>query len=212
MPVVPNLAEERHLWSQGFGLVAGLDEVGRGPLAGPVVAASVILAPAADFRWLFHVRDSKELSAAEREELAPYIWRDALAVGVGFVSHTVIDRIGIAEATRQAMLRAMGEMHLRPDHLLIDAFSLPACRLPQKGIIDGDARCISIAAASIVAKVARDRFMEQHDQRFSGYGFARNKGYATRQHLEALRRLGPCDLHRRSFSPVRGMVGAPARA
>src|SRR3972149_6774583 len=99
MPVVPNLAEERHLWSQGFGLVAGLDEVGRGPLAGPVVPAAVILAPAADFRWLFHVRDSKELSAAEREELAPYIWRDAMAVGVGFVSHTVIDRLGIPEAT-----------------------------------------------------------------------------------------------------------------
>ena len=212
MPVVPTLSEERHLWRQGFDLVAGMDEVGRGPLAGPVVAAAVILSPSADFRWLFHVRDSKELSAAEREELAPYIWRDALAVGVGFVSHTVIDRIGIAEATRHAMLRAVGEMERRPEYLLIDAFSLPACVLPQKGIIDGDARCISIAAASIVAKVARDRFMEQHDQRFAGYGFAQNKGYATRQHLEALRRLGPCPLHRRSFSPVRDMVGAPARA
>jgi ribonuclease HII len=212
MPVVPTLSEERHLWSQGFDLVAGMDEVGRGPLAGPVVAAAVILSPSADFRWLFHVRDSKELSAAEREELAPYIWRDALAVGVGFVSHTAIDRIGIAEATRLAMLGAIGQMQRRPDYLLIDAFSIPACILPQKGIIDGDARCISIAAASIVAKVARDRFMEQHDQRFAGYGFAQNKGYATRQHLEALRRLGPCALHRRSFSPVRDMVGAPTRA
>ena len=208
MRLAPNLAEERLQWLQGLGLVAGVDEVGRGPLAGPVVAAAVILSPRSDFRWLFHVRDSKVLSPPEREELATYIWRDALAVAVGFVSHTSIDRIGIAEATRQAMLRAIGEMHRRPQYLLIDALSLPACSLPHKGIIDGDARCISIASASIVAKVARDRYMESHDHRFSGYGFARNKGYATRQHLEALRRLGPCDLHRRSFNPVREMVAA----
>ncbi len=208
MRLTPNLAEERLQWHQGLGLVAGLDEVGRGPLAGPVVAAAVILSPMCDFRWLFHVRDSKVLSPPEREELADYIWRDALAVAVGFVSHTSIDRIGIAEATRQAMLRAIGELRRRPQYLLIDALSLPACSLPQKGIIGGDARCISIASASIVAKVARDRYMESHDHQFSGYGFARNKGYATRQHLDALRRLGPCDLHRRSFNPVREMVAA----
>jgi ribonuclease HII len=135
-----------------------------------------------------------------------------LAVGVGFVSHTAIDRIGIAEATRQAMLRAVGELRRRPQHLLIDALTLKACSLPQKGIIDGDATCISIAAASIVAKVARDRYMRGHDRRFSGYGFARNKGYATREHLEALRRLGPCEIHRRSFAPVREMVQAAAGA
>src|SRR3990172_10358025 len=108
MPVVPTLHEERRLWRQGFDLVAGVDEVGRGPVAGPVVAAAVILSPNSDFRWLFHVRDSKLLNPPEREELATYIWRDALAVAVGFVSHTTIDRIGIAEATRQAMLRAIG--------------------------------------------------------------------------------------------------------
>ena len=209
MRLAPNLAEERIQWLQGLGLVAGVDEVGRGPLAGPVVAAAVILSPRSDFRWLFHVRDSKELSPPEREELATYIWRDALAVAVGFVSHTSIDRIGIAEATRQAMMRAIGDLRRRPQYLLIDALSLRACSLPQKGIIDGDALCISIASASIVAKVARDRYMESHDHMFSGYGFARNKGYATRQHLEALRRLGPCDLHRRSFNPVREMVAAP---
>ena len=208
MRLAPNLAEERLQWLQGLGLVAGVDEVGRGPLAGPVVAAAVILSPKCDFRWLFHVRDSKVLSPPEREELATYIWRDALAVAVGFVSHTSIDRIGIAEATRQAMMRAIGELRRRPQYLLIDALSLRACSLPQKGIIDGDALCISIASASIVAKVARDRYMESHDHMFSGYGFARNKGYATRQHLEALRRLGPCDLHRRSFNPVREMVAA----
>jgi ribonuclease HII len=208
MPLAPNLAEERCLWLQGLEVVAGVDEVGRGPLAGPVVAAAVILSPSSDFRWLFHVRDSKQLNPAQRQELAGYIWRDAVAVGVGFVSHTAIDRIGIAEATRQAMLRAVGELNRRPEYLLIDALSLRACSLPQKGIIDGDARCISIASASIVAKVARDRYMEGRAERFSGYGFARNKGYATRQHLAALRRLGPCEIHRRSFAPVREMLSA----
>src|SRR4030042_6180633 len=114
MAAPPSLSEERSLWRQGVDLVAGVDEVGRGPLAGPVVAAAVILSPCSDFRWLFHVRDSKELNPSQREELAPYIWRDALAVGVGFVPHTAVDRIGIAEATRQAMLRAVGKMHRRP--------------------------------------------------------------------------------------------------
>ncbi len=206
MPLAPNLAEERSLWLQGLDLVAGVDEVGRGPLAGPVVAAAVILSPSSDFRWLFHVRDSKQLSPAHRRELAAYIWRDALAIGVGFVSHTAVDRLRIAEATRQAMLRAVGELRRRPQYLIIDALSLPACSLPHKGIIGGDARCISIAAASIVAKVARDRYMQGQDRRFSGYDFARNKGYPTRRHLDALHRLGPCDLHRRSFAPVRDLV------
>ncbi len=213
MPLAPNFAEERSLWLQGLELVAGVDEVGRGPLAGPVVAAAVILSPSSDFRWLFHVRDSKQLSPADRRELATYIWRDAIAIGVGFVSHTAIDRLRIAEATRQAMMRAVGELRMRPQYLIIDALSLPACSLPQKGIIGGDARCISIASASIVAKVARDRYMEGQDRRFSGYDFARNKGYPTPRHLEALHRLGPCDLHRRSFAPVRDLVtarGAPA--
>jgi ribonuclease HII len=208
MPLAPNFAEERSLWLQGLELVAGIDEVGRGPLAGPVVAAAVILSPSSDFRWLFHVRDSKQLSPADRRELATYIWRDAIAIGVGFVSHTAIDRLRIAEATRQAMMRAVGELSMRPQYLIIDALSLPACSLPQKGIIGGDARCISIASASIVAKVARDRYMEGQDRRFSGYDFARNKGYPTRRHLDALHRLGPCDLHRRSFAPVRDLVTA----
>jgi ribonuclease HII len=213
MSLAPNLAEERSLWLQGLDLVAGVDEVGRGPLAGPVAAAAVILSPSSDFRWLFHVRDSKQLRPSDRRELAAYIWRDALAVGVGFISHTAVDRLRIAEATRQAMLRAVGELRRRPQYLIIDALSLPACSLPHKGIIGGDARCISIAAASIVAKVARDRYMQGQDRRFSGYDFAHNKGYATRRHLDALHRLGPCDLHRRSFAPVRDLVtarGAPA--
>lgn len=212
MRSAPTLTEERLLWLQGMDLVAGVDEVGRGPLAGPVTAAAVILSPTSDFGWLRHVRDSKQLSPPKRQELATCIWRDALGVGVGFVSHTVIDRIGIAEATRQAMLRAVGELNRRPQYLLIDALSLHACSLPQKGIIGGDARCVSIAAASIVAKVARDRHMKHRDHRFSGYGFARNKGYGTREHLQALRELGPCEIHRRSFAPVRDMVAAGSAA
>jgi ribonuclease HII len=127
---------------------------------------------------------------------------------VGFVSHTAIDRIGIAEATRQAMLRALGEIGQRPQYLLIDALPLRACSLPQKGIIGGDTRSISIAAASIVAKVARDRHMTERDHRFTGYGFSRNKGYGTPEHLQALRKLGPCEIHRRSFAPVREMFAA----
>ncbi len=208
MRSAPTLAEERLLWRQGLDLVAGVDEVGRGPLAGPVAAAAVVLPPDSDFPWIAHVRDSKQLTPAQREELAPPIRRDALAVGVGFVSHTAIDRIGIAEATRQAMLRAVGDLARPPHHLLIDALTLRACSLPQKGIIGGDTRCVSIAAASIVAKVARDRHMTERDHRFSGYGFARNKGYGTSEHLEALRKLGPCEIHRRSFAPIREMVAA----
>src|SRR4030042_5712421 len=177
MPLAPNLTEERSLWLQGLGLVAGVDEVGRGPPAGPVGAPAVILPPSSDFRWLFHVRDSKQLSPSHRRDLSVYIWRDALAVGVGFISHTAVDRLRIAEATRQAMLRAVGQLRCRPQYLIIDALSLPACSLPHKGIIGGDAPSISIAAASIVAKVARDRYMESQDHRFSAYAFARTTGY-----------------------------------
>src|SRR3989304_5485838 len=139
MRPAPNLAEERALWLQGLDLVAGVDEVGRGPLAGPVVAAAVVLSPSSDFRWLFPVRGSKQLDAAKRGGRAPDLWGDAFAVGVGFVSHPVVDRIGIAEATRQAMLRAIGELRRRPQHPLIHAPSLKACSLPPKGVIDGDA-------------------------------------------------------------------------
>ena len=206
MRPVPSLGEESRLWSRGVNLVAGVDEVGRGPLAGPVVAAAVILPPGADFGWLVRVRDSKQLSPTRRGQLAGCIWRDALAVGVGFVSHTAIDRLGIVKATHEAMLRAVGELSQTPQHLLIDALTLPAWTSPQTGIIAGDARCTSIAAASIVAKVARDQHMQAQDHRFSGYGFLRNKGYPTPQHLEALNRLGPCEIHRRSFAPVRHLL------
>ncbi len=206
----PDLAEERFLWGQGFSLIAGIDEVGRGPLAGPVAAGAVILPPisriSGRFRWLKHVRDSKQLLPAVREELAPHIWDHSLAAGVGFVPVRMIDRIGIAEASRQAMLAAVAELRAKPQHLLIDAFRLPACRLPQTPIIDGDEKSLSIACASIIAKVARDAVMEKYHNSYPGYGFYTNKGYATREHFAALDRLGPCLLHRRSFSPVREMV------
>jgi ribonuclease HII len=210
MGEAPTFAYERSLWRREIRLVAGVDEVGRGPLAGPVAAGAVILPPGARFRWLTRVRDSKELTPDAREELAGYIWARALAAGVAFVPVPVIDRIGIAEASRQAMLAAIGDLPLRPQHLLIDAFRLPACRLGQTPIIHGDGISLSIACASIIAKVARDRLMDEEDNCYPGYGFITNKGYATPGHFVALRRLGPSLLHRRSFSPVKEMVGGLA--
>jgi ribonuclease HII len=210
MRTVPNLAAERALWGQGNDLVAGVDEVGRGPLAGPVAAGAVILPPLSritgKFRWLKGVNDSKKLLPPVREELSGYIWEHALAAGVGFVSVTTIDRIGIAEASRQAWLGAIAELSVKPAHLLLDAFRLPACRLPQTPIIGGDGKSMSIACASIIAKVARDSWMREQHSAYPGYGFVTNKGYATPEHFAALDRLGPCLLHRRSFSPVKEMV------
>jgi ribonuclease HII len=202
----PTFAAERALWRQGIRLVAGVDEVGRGPLAGPVAAAAVVLPPGARFPWLYRVRDSKQLTAELREELAERIWAGALCAAVGFVSVETIDRIGIAESSRQAMLAAVGDLALRPEHLLIDAFRLPACSLQQTPIVDGDCLSLSIACASIIAKVARDRLMEEQDPVYPGYGFSSNKGYATRDHVLAIRRLGPSPIHRRSFAPVREIL------
>lgn len=210
MAEAPSFARERALWRQGLALVAGVDEVGRGPLAGPVAAGAVVLPPRARFPWLSRVRDSKELPAPARRELAQLIRRDALAVAVAFVPPQEIDALGIVAAVRRAMLQAVEGLGQRPDHLLIDAVSLPSCPIPQTAIIGGDALSLSIACASIVAKVARDELMEGEDGRYPGYGFAWNKGYATPQHLEALRRLGLCPIHRRSFAPVREILAGPA--
>ena len=206
----PTFTAERALWDAGARLVAGVDEVGRGPLAGPVAAGAVILAPGTRFRWLSRVRDSKQLTADVREELAGRIWEQSLAAAVAFVPVEAVDRIGIAEASRQAMLAAVGDLRERPEHLLIDAFRLVACRLPQTPIIHGDALSLSIASASIIAKVARDRFMDVQEILYPGYAFMTNKGYYTVEHAEALHRLGPCDIHRRSFAPIREMVAALA--
>jgi len=212
MGTKPTFAAERPLWANGLQLLAGVDEVGRGPLAGPVAAGAVILPPGmrarGRFRWLSRARDSKQLTPEAREELAPEIWAHALAAAVAFVSVAMVDRIGIAEASRQAMLGAIGDLQVRPQHLLLDAFRIPACSLPQTPIIHGDATSLSIACASIIAKVERDRLMDRQEGRFPGYGFVTNKGYYTPEHVDALQRLGPCLLHRRSFSPVKEMVTA----
>jgi ribonuclease HII len=202
----PTFIYEEDLWAQGADLVAGVDEVGRGPLAGPVVAAAVLLPPCCHFPWLARVRDSKVLSAARREELTRCIHEDALGIGLGIMPHHLVDAIGIVEATRRAMLAALGELSAAPEFALIDALSLPRCSLPHRPIIHGDGLSLSVACASIVAKVARDQLMLEADGRFSGYGFARNKGYATREHLDALTRLGPCPIHRRTFAPVRACL------
>jgi ribonuclease HII len=202
----PDFAFERKLWRRDVTFIAGIDEVGRGPLAGPVAAGAVIFAPGARFRWLKHVNDSKQLTHEEREEIAPLIWEKALAAAVCFVSQETIDRIGIAEASRQAMFGAIADLCVPPEHLLLDAFPLRACRLEQTPIIRGDSTSLSIAAASIIAKVARDRLMTAHDERYPGYGFGSHKGYYTPEHAHAIREIGPCELHRRSFSPVKEML------
>ncbi len=211
MALRPTFDYERPLWKQGLRLIAGVDEVGRGPLAGPVVAAAVILPPRARFAWLADVRDSKLLPAARREDLAEKIRAKALAVGLGAVVPQRIDALGIAPAARLAMAEALAGLTPPAEYALIDAFMLPEVGIPQSAIIDGDALSLSIAAASIVAKVHRDRIMLLYDALYPEYGFRHHKGYSTAEHLEALVRHGPCPIHRRSFAPVRErLVGRPA--
>jgi ribonuclease HII len=190
---------EAQAWRAGVARVAGVDEVGRGPLAGPVVAAAVILAPDRRIRGL---ADSKLLVAERREELFRVIQERALAVGVGIVDHETIDRVNILEATRMAMRRALAGLAVQPELVITDFVRLPDLPCPQRNLVDGDARCASVAAASIVAKVTRDHIMVEADSRFPQYGFARHKGYATPEHLAALDRHGPCPLHRRTFAGV----------
>ncbi len=202
MRQIPTFTEEERLWKTGHRLIAGIDEVGRGPLAGPVVAAAVILPPYSAFPWLAKVRDSKQLSAAARERLSKCILKEALSVGIGMAPPETIDSDGIVEATRIAMHAAVAQLAFPPDWLLIDAVRLPAIPLPQISLIKGDARSLSIASASIVAKVYRDKLMLEYDRMYPGYGFARNKGYPTPEHLACLETLGCCPIHRRSFAPV----------
>ncbi len=203
--MAPTLEAERRLWALGYFYVAGVDEAGRGPWAGPVVAAAVILPPQREDleEALAGVDDSKRLTPAGREVLYARIMDVALAVGVGEASHREIDDLGIVPATRLAMQRAIAALSHPPDYLLLDHIRLPEVNLPQESFTRGDARVLSIAAASIVAKVTRDRIMEELDARYPGYGFAQHKGYGTAAHREALRRLGPSPIHRRTWAPVR---------
>jgi ribonuclease HII len=203
---LPTFAEERSLEAQGYRLIAGVDEVGRGALVGPVVAAAVVLPHNINTRWRDKVRDSKQLNPAVRELLSDLIREVAISVGIGIIPHQIIDTHGIVKATRLAMKSAIEQLMPQPQYLLIDYLRLPEVPLPQKGITDGDSLCFSIACASIVAKVARDRLMVDYDRDFPGYGMAKHKGYGTKEHLACLRRHGPCPVHRRSFRPVREMI------
>ncbi|MEO8166856.1 MAG: ribonuclease HII [bacterium] len=187
---------EREYWSKGETAIAGVDEAGRGPLAGPVVAAAVIFHRE---QFIDGVNDSKVLDAEEREELYGKITTEALTFGVGIVEHTVIDEINILQATYKAMHEAVRQLSIQPSLQLIDGDRFLENGIPHKTIIDGDALSFSIAAASIIAKVTRDRLMVEYDLQYPGYGFARHKGYATKEHREAIDRLGFCDIHRRSF-------------
>ncbi len=195
---------ETDLWEQGILRVAGVDEAGMSPLAGPVAAAAVILPP--HYR-LARVDDSKKLDAKTREALAIEIKEHAVAWGVGLVTPEEIDRVNIYRAGLLAMRRAVEALDPAPESLLIDARKLADVPIPQRAIVHGDALSFSIAAASIIAKTTRDGIMRELDARYPGYGFAKHKGYPVREHYDALERLGACEVHRRSFAPVRKVLG-----
>ncbi len=206
--ISPTLDEEIALRALGHRVVAGVDEAGRGPLAGPVVAGAVVLPGDTSLPWLAGVRDSKLLPPGQRETIFQRIRESGIGWSYGVVSPEDVDALGIAPATREAMLRAIRGLPEPPGFLLIDAVKLPDSGIPFKAIVKGDRKCLSIAAASIVAKVTRDRLMTEEDAKHPGYGFAAHKGYPTMEHLERLRSLGPCPIHRRSFAPVRAVEDA----
>ena len=181
---------------ESAGLICGIDEAGRGPLAGPVVAAAVILPKDCQILYL---NDSKKLTARRRELLYEEIQEKALAVGVGVVSHTRIDEINILQATYEAMRQALNSLSRVPDLLLNDAVTIPEVQIRQIPIVKGDAKSVSIAAASVIAKVTRDRMMAEMNKDYPGYGFASNKGYGSASHIAALKAQGPCGIHRRTF-------------
>lgn len=195
------LAYEKELYTQGIQLIAGVDEVGRGPLAGPVVAAAVILPKGCKIPGL---NDSKKIPKSKHKEIYEAVLQNAIAIGIGIKDNQVIDQVNIYEATKLAMMEAIGQLEPQPQHLLIDAMSLDL-PIPQTSIIKGDANSLSIAAASIVAKVTRDRMMEEFDRKYPGYDFAQNAGYGTANHLAGLHKLGVTPIHRRSFEPVKSM-------
>ena len=196
------LSYEKELYKQGLTLVAGVDEVGRGPLAGPVVAAAVILQKNCKIRGL---NDSKKIPKKKHLEIYQAVQDQALAIGIGIMDNQVIDQVNIYEATKLAMKEAISQLSLQPEHLLIDAMKLELS-ISQTSIIKGDANSLSIAAASIVAKVTRDELMKEYDQQYPGYDFTTNAGYGTAKHLEGLEKLGVTPIHRTSFEPVKTLV------
>ncbi|MBX6377982.1 MAG: ribonuclease HII [Clostridia bacterium] len=203
----PTWQLEEAWWARGARLVAGVDEVGRGPLAGPVVAAAVVLDPA---RAPAGLRDSKRLSPQAREALDPRIRAAAVTWGIGLASSAEVDRLNVRQASFLAMRRALAQLRPRPDAVLVDGFAIPGCELPQEAVPGGDDRSVSIAAASILAKVYRDRLMEAYARHYPGYGFEVHKGYPTSLHRRALSRLGPSPLHRLTYTPVAALAAAAA--
>ncbi|MCC3357490.1 ribonuclease HII [Bacillus sp. REN16] len=195
---------EHDLYIKGFRCLAGVDEVGRGPLAGPVVAAAVILPQDA---YLPGLNDSKKLSEQKREELFQQITECAISIGIGIIPAHVIDDVNIYQATKLAMKKALLSLSVKPDHLLVDAMEIPI-DIPQTSIIKGDAKSVSIAASSIIAKVTRDRLMVRLSHAFPQYGFEKHMGYGTAYHLEALKKYGVISEHRRSFAPIRELIEA----
>ena len=195
------LAYEKECYARGIDLIAGVDEVGRGPLAGPVVAAAVILPKACKIPGL---NDSKKIPKSKHKEIYEAVLQNAIAIGIGIKDNHVIDQVNIYEATKLAMMEAIGQLEPQPQHLLIDAMKLDL-PISQTSIIKGDANSLSIAAASIVAKVTRDQMMEEFDQEYPGYDFAQNAGYGTANHLAGLDQLGVTPIHRRSFEPVKSI-------
>ena len=195
------LTYEKECYARGMELIAGVDEVGRGPLAGPVVAAAVILPKACKIPGL---NDSKKIPKSKHKEIYEAVLQNAIAIGIGIKDNQVIDQVNIYEATKLAMMEAIGQLEPQPQHLLIDAMRLDL-PISQTSIIKGDANSLSIAAASIVAKVTRDQMMEEFDREYPGYDFAQNAGYGTAKHLAGLDKLGVTPIHRRSFEPVKSM-------
>lgn len=195
------LAYEKELYGQGIQLIAGVDEVGRGPLAGPVVAAAVILPKGCKISGL---NDSKKIPKSKHKEIYEAVRKHAIAIGIGVKDNQVIDQVNIYEATKLAMIEAIGQLNPQPQHLLIDAMKLDL-PISQTSIIKGDANSLSIAAASIVAKVTRDQMMAAYDQEYPGYDFAQNAGYGTAKHLAGLQKLGITPIHRRSFEPIKSI-------
>ena len=196
------LSYEKTLYSKGIELIAGIDEVGRGPLAGPVVAAAVILPMGCKIPLL---NDSKKIPKSKHQSIYQEVLDKAIAVGIGQVDTAVIDEVNIYQATKLAMLEAISKLGVRPEHLLIDAIDLDL-DIPQTSIIKGDATSLSIAAASIVAKVTRDRLMEEYDRIYKGYGFSKNAGYGTKEHLQGIATIGISPIHRKSFEPIKSIL------
>ena len=205
---MPNLDIEQDVRSVQYKYIAGVDEVGRGPLAGPVVSAAVVLPHdlVGDEDWLSVINDSKKLSESKRQMAYEIISREAVSVAVGITNASTIDSVGRLPATISSMFTALRGLEVSPDFVLFDFIPLKDCEYPYRTVVKGDTKSYSISAASIIAKVTRDELMKEADEQYPGYGFSGHKGYGTAKHLDAIKRLGPCEIHRRSFAPIKNYV------